>query len=74
MIVTNCRIHFSSAPRSGGRFATLRDIAGSSAPPVSPGPGGLGMGAPGGDDDDDDAPDGDENDTAENWYAGGERR
>lgn len=73
-------LYCSSAPRSAGRFATLRDIAGSSAPPIGPGPGSMGgfgmggLGGLGGDDEDEEVPEGDENDGRENWYAGGERR
>lgn len=74
MMATDDGICHSSAPRSAGRFATLRDIAGSSGASMGPGPGGFGMGGSGGDDDDDEGPDGDENDAGENWYAGGERR
>ncbi|KIJ27410.1 hypothetical protein M422DRAFT_784894 [Sphaerobolus stellatus SS14] len=51
--------------QSGGRFATLRDIAGPSQPAPAPGGGGHGS--------DDEDSNGDANEGPENWYTGGER-
>jgi len=65
----------SSSLRTEGRFATLRDIVGPSAPSMGSGPpghGGFSGMDPGSDEEEEEGPEGDE-DAAENLYVGGER-
>ncbi|GJJ14154.1 hypothetical protein Clacol_008414 [Clathrus columnatus] len=72
---TDCKtdvINDRNTSSSNSRFATLRDLSGSSATPLGGGSGPP-MGGHMSDDDDDDGPEGNDNDGGENWYAGGER-